>query len=94
MCVATVYKCSTVLISWPWVNVKFCSQLYYIMVYIFQYLKISCTLGMCPGFEEWWLYEWSPKLVIFNFYAQIMPKRFLVHTIYVRIYVLCKAASN
>ena len=29
-----------------------------------------------------------PKLVIFNFYAQIMPGRFLVHTMYVFMYVL------
>ena len=36
----------------------------------------------------------SPKLVIFNFYAQTMPRRFLVDTMYVRVYVLCKAAGD
>ena len=35
-----------------------------------------------------------PKLVIFNFYAQIMPRRFLVDTMYVHTYVLCKPAGN
>ena len=40
--------------------------------------------GMCPGFEDWWLYKsvlnlqnmWS-----FNFYTQIIPREFLVDTI-------------
>ena len=31
------------------------------------------------------------KLVIFNFYTQIMPRRFLVDTVYVH---LCKPAGN
>ena len=31
----------------------------------------------------------SPKLVIFNFYAQIMPRRFLVDTTYVYIEMCC-----
>ena len=35
-----------------------------------------------------------PKLVIFNFYLQIMPRRFLVDTMYVHMYVLCKPAGN
>ena len=35
-----------------------------------------------------------PKLVIFNFYAQIMPRRLLVDTIYVHMYVLCKPSGN
>ena len=34
------------------------------------------------------------KLVIFNFYTQIMPRRFLVDTMYVYMYVLCKPAGN
>ena len=34
------------------------------------------------------------KLVIFNFYTQIMPRRFLVDTMYVHMYVLCKPAGN
>ena len=33
----------------------------------------------------------SPKLVIFNFYAQTIPRRFFVHTTYVHMYVLYKA---
>ena len=51
---------------------------------------------MCPGFEEWWLYKCfkSPKLVIFNFYAQIIAREFRVDTIYVHMYVLHKAAGN
>ena len=51
---------------------------------------------MCPGFEEWWLYKSfkSPKLVIFNFYAQIIPREFLVNTTYVHMYALHKAAGN
>ena len=49
---------------------------------------------MCPGFKEEWLYKWSPRFVIFNFYAQIMPKRFFVDTMYVRTYVLSKATGN
>ena len=37
----------------------------------------------------------SPKLIIFNFYAQLMLRRFLVvDTIYVCTYMLCKAAGN
>ena len=36
----------------------------------------------------------SPKVVIFDFYAQIMPRRFLVDTMYVHMYVLCKPAGN
>ena len=35
-----------------------------------------------------------PKRVIFNFYTQIMPKRFLVDTMYIHMYVLCKPAGN
>ena len=35
-----------------------------------------------------------PKLVIYNFYTQIMPRRFLVDTMYVHMYVLCKPAGN
>ena len=35
-----------------------------------------------------------PKLVIFNFYAQIMPRRFLLDIIHVCMYVLCKPAGN
>ena len=35
----------------------------------------------------------SPKLVIFNFYAQIMPRKFLVDTTYIHMYVLCKACA-
>ena len=34
------------------------------------------------------------KFVTFNFYTQIMPRRFLVDTMYVHIYVLCKLAGN
>ena len=34
------------------------------------------------------------KLVIFNFYTQIMPRKFLVDTMYVHTYVLCKSAGN
>ena len=48
-----------------------------------------CTV-MCPGFEEWWLGFKFSKLVIFNFYAQVMPRRFLADHIYVHMYVLCK----
>ena len=57
---------------------------------------MSALSGMCPGFEEWWLYKCfeSPKLVIFNFYAQIIPREFLVDTTYVHMYVLHKAAGN
>ena len=36
----------------------------------------------------------SPQLVIFNFYAQTMPRKILVDTIYVHTHVLCKAVSN
>ena len=36
----------------------------------------------------------SPKLVMFNLYAQTMPRKVLVDTIYVLTYVLCKAADN
>ena len=48
---------------------------------------------MCLGFEEWWLYKCfkSPKRVIFNLYAQIIPREFLVDTTYVHMYVLHKA---
>ena len=35
-----------------------------------------------------------PKLVIFNFYTQIMPRRFLVDTMCVHMYVLRKPAGN
>ena len=59
-------------------------------------LKIGSSV-MCPGFEEWWFYKWVlnfTKLVIFNFFAQIMPRRFLVDTMYVHTYVLCKQAGN
>ena len=35
-----------------------------------------------------------PKLVIFSFYAQIIPRRFLVDTMYVHMYVFCKPAGN
>ena len=35
-----------------------------------------------------------PKLVIFIFYAQIMSRRFLVDTMYVHKYVLCKPAGK
>ena len=35
-----------------------------------------------------------PNFVIFNFYAQIMPRRFLVDTMYVHIYVLFKSAGK
>ena len=35
-----------------------------------------------------------PKLVIFNFCAQIMPRRILVDTVYVHTYVVCKPAGN
>ena len=55
------------------------------------------SIMMCPGFEEWWLYKWVlsfPKLMIFNFYAQIMPRRFLVDALYVYMCVLCKSAGN
>ena len=34
------------------------------------------------------------KLVIFNFYTQIKPRRFLVDTMYVHTYVLCKLAGD
>ena len=46
---------------------------------------------MCPGFEEWWLYKCfkSPKLVIFNFYAQIMPREFLVDTTLCTYVAMC-----
>ena len=50
-----------------------------------------------PRFEEWWLYKWvfkSPKLVTFNFYAETIPREFLLDTTYVCMYVLCKAAGN
>ena len=33
-----------------------------------------------------------PKLVTFNFYTQIMPRRFLADTMYVLTYVLCKTS--
>ena len=29
-----------------------------------------------------------PKLIIFNFYAQIMPRRFLVDTLYIHVCVV------
>ena len=35
-----------------------------------------------------------PKLVNFNFYAHIMARRFLVDTMYVHTYVLCKPAGK
>ena len=34
------------------------------------------------------------QVVIFNFYAQTMPRKFLVDTTYIHMYVLCKAAGN
>ena len=49
--------------------------------------------GICLGFEEWWLGFKCPKLVIFNVYALIMPRRFLADTTCVCTYVLCKIAS-
>ena len=55
------------------------------------------SIVMCPGFEEWWLYKWvlsfqnSWSLI---FYAQIMPRRFLVDALYVHMCVLCKSAGN
>ena len=51
---------------------------------------------MRPGFEEWWLYKCfkSPKLVIFNFYGQIIPREFLVDTTYICTYGCVKAAGN
>ena len=35
-----------------------------------------------------------PNLVTFNFYIQIMPRRVLVDTMCVHMYVLCKPAGN
>ena len=35
-----------------------------------------------------------PKLVIFNFYTQIMPRRFLVDTMHVHTYVLRKPVGK
>ena len=35
-----------------------------------------------------------PNLVTFNFCTQIMPRRFLVDTMYVHMNVLCKPAGN
>ena len=35
-----------------------------------------------------------PNFVIFNFYAQVMPRRFLIDTMYVHTYVLCKPART
>ena len=49
-----------------------------------SFIRSSQATVMHPGFEEWWLYKWFkfPKLVIFNFYTPIMPRRFLVDTMY------------
>ena len=35
-----------------------------------------------------------PKLVIFSFYAQIMPRRLVIDSMHVYMYVLCKPAGN
>ena len=39
-----------------------------------NWIPMGHITGMCPGFEEWWLCKWvlNPKLVIFNFYAQML----------------------
>ena len=53
-------------------------------------LIVTPSTAMCPGFEEWWLYKCFKfsKLVIFNFYTQIMHRRFLVDTMYVHMHQL------
>ena len=79
-------------------TVPLCSSNSKVPGFLFYHLPYYSIPGMGLGFEEWLVVIQkcfkSPKLVIFTFYGQIIPRKFLVDTIYVHMYVLHKAAGN